>query len=102
MQGADVKYIDPTYMIRAVPTNPNDRIFCKARAPFPFIPIFLGRHVCQQVACLHHCSQACSMKTAWAHAVCLLLPLGLLQPLKAVEPQLQLLSACPPAAMRRC
>jgi hypothetical protein len=30
-QGADVKYIDPTYMIRAVPTNPNDRIYCKAR-----------------------------------------------------------------------
>ena len=30
-QGADVKYIDPTYMIRAVPTNPNDRIYCKVR-----------------------------------------------------------------------
>lgn len=27
--GADVKYIDPSYMIRAVPTNSSDRIYCK-------------------------------------------------------------------------
>eukprot|EP01025_Chloroclados_australasicus_P013305 TRINITY_DN16286_c0_g1_i1.p1 TRINITY_DN16286_c0_g1~~TRINITY_DN16286_c0_g1_i1.p1 ORF type:complete len:540 (+),score=59.24 TRINITY_DN16286_c0_g1_i1:180-1799(+) len=25
----DLKYIDPTYMIRAIPTIPNDRIYCK-------------------------------------------------------------------------
>jgi 6-phosphofructokinase 1 len=24
----DLKYIDPTYMIRAIPTIPNDRIYC--------------------------------------------------------------------------
>ena len=29
-----VKYIDPSYMIRSVPANPNDRIFCG----------FLGQH----------------------------------------------------------
>lgn len=28
-QGVDVKYIDPTYMIRAIPTNSTDRIYCK-------------------------------------------------------------------------
>ncbi|MEW5303819.1 MAG: hypothetical protein WDW36_006474 [Sanguina aurantia] len=26
---ADIKYIDPTYMIRAIPTTSNDRIYCK-------------------------------------------------------------------------
>uniref|UniRef100_A0A061RRW2 6-phosphofructokinase n=1 Tax=Tetraselmis sp. GSL018 TaxID=582737 RepID=A0A061RRW2_9CHLO len=26
----DVKYIDPTYMIRAIPTTSQDRIYCKA------------------------------------------------------------------------
>ena len=35
VKGADVKYIDPTYMIRAVPTNPNDRIYCKVRLGSP-------------------------------------------------------------------
>ena len=29
-----MKYIDPTYMIRAVPTNPNDRIYCKVCSSF--------------------------------------------------------------------
>mmetsp|Transcript_25298 Transcript_25298/g.60182 ORF Transcript_25298/g.60182 Transcript_25298/m.60182 type:complete len:455 (-) Transcript_25298:517-1881(-) len=28
----DVKYIDPTYMIRAIPTNSGDRIYCKILA----------------------------------------------------------------------
>jgi len=26
---ADIKYIDPTYMIRAIPTTSNDRVYCK-------------------------------------------------------------------------
>lgn len=26
---ADIKYIDPTYMIRAIPTSTNDRVYCK-------------------------------------------------------------------------
>lgn len=26
---ADIKYIDPTYMIRAIPTTTNDRVYCK-------------------------------------------------------------------------
>eukprot|EP00798_Chlamydomonas_sp_ICE-L_P022356 gene22356-29452_t len=26
---ADIKYIDPTYMIRAIPATSNDRIYCK-------------------------------------------------------------------------
>eukprot|EP00798_Chlamydomonas_sp_ICE-L_P016877 gene16877-23150_t len=26
---ADIKYIDPSYMIRAMPTCPNDRVYCK-------------------------------------------------------------------------
>ncbi|KAG1663293.1 hypothetical protein FOA52_006334 [Chlamydomonas sp. UWO 241] len=26
---ADIKYIDPTYMIRAIPTTANDRVYCK-------------------------------------------------------------------------
>lgn len=25
----DIKYIDPTYMIRAIPTTSNDRVYCK-------------------------------------------------------------------------
>ncbi len=29
LQGVDMKYIDPSYQIRAVPTNCNDRIYCK-------------------------------------------------------------------------
>ena len=29
---ADVKYIDPSYMIRSVPTISADRIYCKARS----------------------------------------------------------------------
>jgi 6-phosphofructokinase 1 len=42
LQGADVKYIDPTYMIRAVPTNPNDRIYCKVRRrATPHSPSFI-------------------------------------------------------------
>lgn len=31
-QGADVKYIDPTYMIRAIPASSTDRIYCKVLA----------------------------------------------------------------------
>ncbi|KAL0041905.1 hypothetical protein WJX79_008483 [Trebouxia sp. C0005] len=29
MEDIDIKYIDPTYMIRAIPTTTNDRIYCK-------------------------------------------------------------------------
>ena len=29
---ADIKYIDPSYMIRSVPTTSNDRIYCKVLA----------------------------------------------------------------------
>ncbi len=29
VQDIDIKYIDPTYMIRAIPTTTNDRIYCK-------------------------------------------------------------------------
>lgn len=29
---SDIKYIDPTYMIRAIPTNSGDRIYCKILA----------------------------------------------------------------------
>ena len=29
IQDIDIKYIDPTYMIRAIPTTTNDRIYCK-------------------------------------------------------------------------
>ncbi|CAK0785553.1 hypothetical protein CVIRNUC_008763 [Coccomyxa viridis] len=29
LEGVDMKYIDPSYQIRAVPTNCNDRIYCK-------------------------------------------------------------------------
>lgn len=29
---ADIKYIDPSYMIRSVPTNSGDRIYCKVLA----------------------------------------------------------------------
>lgn len=29
---ADTKYIDPSYMIRSVPTNSGDRIYCKVLA----------------------------------------------------------------------
>ena len=32
VQGVDMKYIDPSYQIRAVPTNCNDRIYCKVRS----------------------------------------------------------------------
>ena len=26
---ADIKYIDPSYLIRSIPTTSNDRIYCK-------------------------------------------------------------------------
>ena len=29
-QGVDVKYIDPSYMIRSIPTITTDRIYCKS------------------------------------------------------------------------
>lgn len=29
IEDIDIKYIDPTYMIRAIPTTTNDRIYCK-------------------------------------------------------------------------
>ena len=29
LQDIDIKYIDPTYMIRAILTTTNDRIYCK-------------------------------------------------------------------------
>jgi len=32
IKNTDVKYIDPTYMIRAIPTNSGDRIYCKILA----------------------------------------------------------------------
>ncbi|CAG9462410.1 unnamed protein product [Pedinophyceae sp. YPF-701] len=32
IKDVDIKYIDPTYMIRAIPTNSNDRIYCKILA----------------------------------------------------------------------
>ena len=32
LQGADVKYIDPSYMIRSVPCISGDRIYCKILA----------------------------------------------------------------------
>ena len=35
VQGVDMKYIDPSYQIRAVPTNCNDRIYCKVRIHAP-------------------------------------------------------------------
>ena len=28
---ADIKYIDPSYLIRSIPTTSGDRIYCKAR-----------------------------------------------------------------------
>lgn len=31
-KGADVKYIDPTYMIRAIPCASTDRVYCKILA----------------------------------------------------------------------
>ena len=30
-KNADIKYIDPSYIIRSCPTISNDRIYCKAR-----------------------------------------------------------------------
>ena len=32
IEDADVKYIDPTYMIRAIATTSQDRIYCKILA----------------------------------------------------------------------
>ncbi len=36
LKDADVKYIDPSYMIRSVPTISADRIYCKACASGAF------------------------------------------------------------------
>ena len=30
---ADIKYIDPSYLIRSIPTTSNDRIYCKVCCP---------------------------------------------------------------------
>ena len=32
LPNADIKFIDPTYMIRAIPTTSGDRIYCKILA----------------------------------------------------------------------
>ena len=45
-QGVDMKYIDPSYQIRAVPTNCNDRIYCK-----------VGRRLLTLSADLRHSNQ---------------------------------------------
>ena len=29
IKGADLKYIDPSYLIRSIPTTSGDRIYCK-------------------------------------------------------------------------
>ena len=31
MKDADLKYIDPSYLIRSIPTTSGDRIYCKVR-----------------------------------------------------------------------
>ena len=53
VKGVDIKYIDPTYMIRAVPTNPNDRIYCKVRLGSP-----APDWVCNSEICLF-CTRVC-------------------------------------------
>eukprot|EP00192_Tetraselmis_astigmatica_P003598 CAMPEP_0117680344 /NCGR_PEP_ID=MMETSP0804-20121206/18301_1 /TAXON_ID=1074897 /ORGANISM="Tetraselmis astigmatica, Strain CCMP880" /LENGTH=543 /DNA_ID=CAMNT_0005489833 /DNA_START=86 /DNA_END=1717 /DNA_ORIENTATION=+ len=42
LEEADIKYIDPTYMIRAIPTTSQDRIYCKALAQGAVHAAFAG------------------------------------------------------------
>ena len=35
IKGADLKYIDPSYLIRSIPTTSGDRIYCKVRPGLP-------------------------------------------------------------------
>ena len=44
-QGVDMKYIDPSYQIRAVPTNCNDRIYCK-------VEVLLRIALCNACCCV--------------------------------------------------
>ncbi len=45
----DIKYIDPTYMIRAIPTTTNDRVYCKVLGQGAVHGAFAG-----ELCALHH------------------------------------------------
>ena len=91
---ADIKYIDPSYMIRSTPTISADRIYCKARAfPNPmralhtchcqllgadFQPVLSSlcrNQTHNQLGCAIQWAQGCAIEWAqgcaieWAHAV---------------------------------
>ncbi len=58
LQDADVKYIDPTYMIRAIPTISTDRIYCKILAHNAVHAAFAGM-------CIHTLHHAATCSIAW-------------------------------------
>lgn len=72
----DLKYIDPTYMIRAIPTIPSDRVYCNVlgqNSVHAAFAGFTGAPVCHlggpMTACLFSdcrqpaCNAACSWRT---------------------------------------
>ena len=62
MQGdADIKYIDPTYMIRAIPTSSNDRVYCKVLGQGAVHAAFAG------MICLEQLHQ---LRCAWCVQQC--------------------------------
>jgi 6-phosphofructokinase len=47
----DIKYIDPTYMIRAIPTTTNDRVYCKVLGQGAVHGAFGGERVYVSLGC---------------------------------------------------
>ena len=42
----NLKYIDPSYMIRSVPANASDSIYCGALGHTPSMPVWPGKQAC--------------------------------------------------------
>ena len=46
LKDVDIKYIDPSYIIRSIPTTSNDRIYCKILAHNAVHAAFAGTRWC--------------------------------------------------------
>lgn len=59
---ADIKYIDPTYMIRAIGTTSSDRIYCKVKGGW-MRDFVLGAAMRAGAGELQHCRRICISPT---------------------------------------
>ncbi len=103
----DLKYIDPSYMIRAAPTITTDRILCKVRVPHrPRYPQHIRRPAgnCKDGArrqCMCRCSNNTASRRRMSLAcyapplLLLLLPSGTTHMHACIRPDLAERPACP-------